>query len=126
MKSKTIKAGAGAALITAATLPLAKTQNALAATKCGDTDTFFDWGCTSSGEQITPVLIQILNWLAVGVTIAVIGGIIYGAIIYTTSGGNSEQSKKAMGIIYNAFIALALYFAMWALLNWLVPGGIFN
>lgn len=92
---------------------------------CG-VDTFFNWGCDSgSGEQITPVLITILNWLAVGVTLAVIGGIIYGAIMYTTSGGNSQQSQKAMGIIRNAFIALIMYFAMWALLNWLVPGGLF-
>lgn len=91
---------------------------------CG-VNTFFDWGCSGSGEQITPVLITILNWLAVGVTLAVIGGIIYGAIMYTTSGGNSQQSQKAMGIIRNAFIALVMYFAMWALLNWLVPGGLF-
>ncbi len=125
MKSKTLKASVGAIFVAVVASALLHTRDALAAT-CGGVTTFFEWGCTSSGEQITPVLVQILNWLAVGVTIAVIGGIIYGAIMYTTSGGNSEQSKKAMGIIYNAFIALALYFAMWALLNWLVPGGIFN
>jgi hypothetical protein len=62
----------------------------------------------------------------VGVTIAVIGGIIYGAFMYATSGGNSSQSQKAMGIIRNAIIALVLYFAMWSSLNWLIPGGLFN
>jgi len=97
------------------------------AASCGSTPTFFNWGCPGgTGEQITPVLKQILNWLAVGVTIAVIGGVIYGAVLYTSSGGNQEQAKKAMGIIRNAVVALVMYFAMFAFLNWLVPGGLFN
>jgi hypothetical protein len=58
--------------------------------------------------------------------LAVVGGIIYGAIMYTTSGGSPERSKQAMGIIQNAIMALVLYFAMWAVLNWLTPGGLFN
>ena len=86
------------------------------------TPTFFNWG----GGGITGLLATILNWMAIGVAIAVVGGIIYGAIMYTTSGGNQEQTKKSMGIIRNAIIALILYFAMWALLNWLIPGGLFS
>jgi hypothetical protein len=93
---------------------------------CG-TDTFFDWGCDDSGnEQVTPLLITIINWLAVGVSIVVIAGIIYGGIIYTTSGGNPEQAKRAISIIRNAIIALLMFFAMWSLLNFLTPGGMFN
>jgi hypothetical protein len=97
---------------------------------CG-TDTFFNWGCkqtkaTYKEEQITPFLITILNWLAIGVTIAVIAGIIFGAVQYTTSGGNPAQAQKAIGLIRNAVIALILYFARWALLNFLVPGGLFS
>jgi uncharacterized membrane protein len=88
------------------------------------TETFFDWGCNNAG--ITGMLITILNWLAIGVAVAVLGGVIYGAILYTTAAGNAEQTKRAIGAIRNAFIALVLYFAMWAFLNWLVPGGLFN
>ncbi len=127
MKSKTVKTSASMALVAAVTLPLVKTQAAFAANSDCGVDTFFNWGCsTGSGDKVTVVLIQVLNWLAVGVTLAVIGGVIYGSIMYTTAGGNPQQSQKAMGIIRNAFIALVMYFAMWALLNWLVPGGIFN
>jgi hypothetical protein len=90
---------------------------------CG-TDTFFNWGC--NGKGIEGLLIAIINWLAIGVAIAVLGGVIYGAILYTTAGGNTEQAKRSLGIIRNAFIALLMYFAMWAVLNWLVPGGLFN
>jgi uncharacterized membrane protein len=84
--------------------------------------TFFNWGCGG----IEGLLIGIVNWMAVGVAIAVLGGVIYGAVLYTSAGGNTEQTKRALGIIRNAFIALLMYFAMWALLNWLVPGGLFN
>jgi len=94
---------------------------------CGTT-TFFNWGCegASEGERINSLLFNILNWMAVGVTVVVVGGVIFGAIMYTSSGGNPEQAKKALGTIRNAVIALFMYFAMWALLNWLIPGGVFN
>ena len=114
----------GAASALSSVITVLGSQQASAA-DCQGTSTFFEWGC-GSGNILENVLIQAINWMAAGVTIAVIGGIIYGAILYTSSGGNPEQSKKAMGIIRNAFIALIMYFAMWALLNWLVPGGLFN
>ena len=95
------------------------------AATCGKTNTFFEWNC-GNGDPIVGLLLTITNWLAIGVIIAVIGGIIYGAILYTTSGGNKAQAEKAIGTIRSAIIALVLYFAMWALLNWLTPGGMFN
>jgi hypothetical protein len=88
--------------------------------------TFFDWGCTGSGEQITPLLITILNWASIGVALAVVGGIIYGGIQYSSSGGDQGRTQAAIKQIRNAVLALVLYFGMWALLNWLVPGGLFN
>lgn len=100
------------------------TNNALAAPDDCGTNTYFDWNC--GGQGIVGLLITIVNWLAIGVAIAVVGGIIYGAILYTSSGGNPEQSKKGIDTIRNAIIALILYFAMWALINFLVPGGLFN
>lgn len=96
--------------------------------KCGDTATFFDWGCSdgSGDNQILNVLGTILNWLAVGVSVAVLIGIVYGAVMYASAGGNEAQTKKAIGIIRNAIIALILYFAMWAILQYLIPGGVFS
>lgn len=72
------------------------------------------------------MLVTISNWLAVGVVIAVIGGIIYGAIMYATSAGDAGKAKSATEIIRNAFIALVLYFLMWAFLQYIVPGGLFG
>ena len=93
---------------------------------CDGTPTFFNWNCNPGEEQITPLFLTIFNFLAVGVSLAVVGGIIYGAITYMTAGGSPDRSKKGMEIIRNAVIALILYFAMFALLNYLVPGGLFS
>ena len=95
---------------------------------CGSTHTFFDWGCNGASDKdsILTVLVTISNWLAAGVVIAVIGGIIYGAIMYATSAGDAGKAKSATEIIRNAFIALILYFLMWAFLQYIVPGGLFG
>ena len=95
---------------------------------CGSANTFFDWGCNGASDKdsILTVLVTISNWLAAGVVIAVIGGIIYGAIMYATSAGDAAKAKSATEIIRNAFIALVLYFLMWAFLQYIVPGGLFN
>lgn len=95
---------------------------------CGGAHTFFDWGCNGASDKdsILTVLVTISNWLAAGVVIAVIGGIIYGAIMYATSAGDAAKAKSATDIIRNAFIALVLYFLMWAFLQYIVPGGLFG
>lgn len=95
---------------------------------CGSAHTFFDWGCNGASDKdsILTVLVTISNWLAAGVVIAVIGGIIYGAIMYATSAGDAGKAKSATEIIRNAFIALILYFLMWAFLQYIVPGGLFS
>ena len=98
-----------------------------AAENCGNVQTFFNWGCPDDGETaIYSVLGKILDWLAMGVAIAVVIGIIYGAIMYMTAGGNEGQAKNAIGIIRNALIALILYFAMYSILNFIIPGGLFT
>lgn len=104
---------------------VAPTGNAYAA-ECGDTATFFDWGCGTGDNEILSVLGTILNWLAMGVGIAVLIGIIVGAVMYTTANGNEAQAKKALGYIRNAIIALILYFGMWAIIQYLIPGGVFG
>jgi hypothetical protein len=72
------------------------------------------------------LLMIIFNILSVGVALAVVGGIIYGGIINSTSSGDQGKTQEAVVRIRNAVIALLMYFAMWATLNWLVPGGVFN
>ena len=83
-------------------------------------------GATVTDTGLWGVLIIAINILTAGVGIAAIGGIIYGAILYTSAGGSPEQVKKAMGIITNVVIGVVAYALMFAGLNFLIPGGIFN
>lgn len=72
------------------------------------------------------ILLLAINILTAGVGVVALGGIVYGAILYISAGGSPEQVKKAMGIFTNVAIGVVAYAAMFALLNFLVPGGLFN
>lgn len=81
--------------------------------------------CTGAGlEGIGSVLKLVLNILSVGIGIVAVGGIVYGAILYTSARDNSGQTQQAIGIIRNVVIGLLLYIFMVSILNWLVPGGV--
>jgi hypothetical protein len=72
------------------------------------------------------ILLVAINILTAGIGVVAIGGIVYASIMYTTAGGNAEQTKKAMGIITNIVIGVLAFALMFALLNFLIPGGLFN
>lgn len=72
------------------------------------------------------ILLLAINILTAGIGVVALGGIVYASIMYISAGGSPEQVKKAMGIIMNIVIGIIAYAAMYALLNFLVPGGLFN
>lgn len=69
-------------------------------------------------------LIGIIRFLSAGVGIAVVGGIVWGGIMYAAGRDNPGQTQRATAIIVNALIGLLLYIFMFAILNFLIPGGI--
>ena len=71
------------------------------------------------------ILKMVINIMTTGVGILAVGGIVYGSILYTSAGGSSDQTKKAIGIITNVVIGLIAYALMYAITNFLVPGGLF-
>lgn len=73
---------------------------------------------------IWKLLKLVVNIMTAGAGILAIGGIVYGSVMYTTAGGNQEQVKKARSILTNVVIGILAFAAMWALLNWLLPGGL--
>lgn len=83
-------------------------------------------GTGANGSSITALLLYILNFMAVGVGIAVVAGIAWGGFMYTQAGGDSGKTKQAVSIIINSVIGLVLFIFMYALANFLVPGGIFT
>ena len=118
----------------ASTTPAKKPDPAgTAINKCGSVDTAFSYGCdgadSGSGGNTNPifqVLFFIVNILAIGVGMAAIGGVIYGAILYTSAGDNGEQTKKGINAVVNAVLGVILFAFMYAILNFLVPGGLFS
>ena len=60
------------------------------------------------------------------VGILVVIGLLSGAVQYSASGGNPQAATKAKSRMSNAVIALIAFAFLYALLQWLIPGGIFN
>jgi hypothetical protein len=72
------------------------------------------------------LLLMAINILTAGIGILAVAGIVYGSVLYASAGGSPEQVKKAMGIISNVVIGIVAYALMYALLNFLIPGGLFD
>lgn len=100
-------------------------QSVMAQQSCGGVDTSV-LSCDDNANGVWSLLVLAINILTAGVFIAAIGGIVYGAILYTTAGGNQEQVKKARTLILNVVIGMVAFAMMFAALQWLVPGGLFN
>lgn len=79
--------------------------------------------CTEE-DGITFLIKTSISILTVLIAIAAVIGIIYGAVLYTSSGGNAENTKKARGIITNTIIGIVAYALMYVILNFLIPGGL--
>ncbi len=91
--------------------------------KCDNVDVTKD-GTENTG--LWSLLLTAINILVAGVGIVALAGVIYGGILYTSSGGSPEQIKKARTVITNVVIGVIAFAGMYALLNFIIPGGVFN
>ncbi len=110
---------------------VATPMTAQALESCGGVDTAII-SCEQGGEGkgakntgLWGILLLAINILVTGVGVVALAGIVYGAILYTSAGGSQEQVKKAMTVFTNVVIGVIAFAGMWALLNFLVPGGVF-
>lgn len=97
-----------------------------AAMKCSDIKTSIIKCDAAGGNPIMNLLVDLLNFLAIGVGIAVVGGIVFGGITYIRSNGNSSVAQQGITIIVNSVVGLLLFIFMYAIINFLVPGGLFS
>lgn len=58
--------------------------------------------------------------------LACLGGFVWGTIMYMTARANAGQTEKARMVMLNSIIGLLLFIFMFAILQFLVPGGIFT
>jgi hypothetical protein len=68
----------------------------------------------------------LVNLLSAMVGVVVVITVIRGAIEYTTSAGDPAKAAAGKKNITNALVGLAAYVMLYALLQFLIPGGIFN
>lgn len=105
--------------------------------RCGNEDsgssvrTRFDFGCLgNSGPDdmgpIEDVLYAIIRFLSIGVGIVIIGSIILAGIQYSTSEGNPETTQASKNRIQSAVVGLLIYIFAFAIVQFLVPGGVFR
>lgn len=120
--SMKIKQTALVAILVAASLTLIVAPVALA--DCGGVKTSII-NCTDS-SGVWGILKVAINILTAGVGVLAVGGIVYGSVLYTSSGGSLEQVRKAKGILLNTVIGIAAYALMFSFLNYLIPGGLFQ
>ena len=110
---------------------LAESNNPLDGDDCAGVETaFIKCDAKNSGSTedngIWALLLMVVNIMTAGVGILAVAGIVYGAVLYTTAEDKADQVKKATDIITNVVIGLLLFSLMWAGLNFVVPGGVFQ
>ena len=78
------------------------------------------------GGGIFEVLNIVLTVLTYGVGIAATVGFVIAGFQYLTARDNEGQVAKAKQRMLQIVIGLFLYAMLWALLNFLLPGGLFS
>ena len=130
MKKLLLFVGAVIATSVATVLTVGFQATPVMAADCGGVETaYIDCGdgvdnSTVETSAIWRVLEIVLNIMIGGVAIAAVGGIVYAAIIYASAQDNASQVSQAKEMIRNVIIGLALFIAMWAGLQYLIPGGV--
>jgi hypothetical protein len=76
-----------------------------------------------ANNKIVKDINAIINFLAAGVGIVVVGAIIVGGIQYAIAGNNPSNVTAAKKRITDALIALLAFICLYACLEWLIPGG---
>jgi Type IV secretion system pilin len=80
----------------------------------------------ANGGVIVAYLKQILLFLSAGVGIVVLLMLTIAGVQYITAAGQPEQVKAAKTRIQNAITGLVLFLIAFAVLNLIIPGGIFT
>ena len=63
--------------------------------------------------------------MAGGVGIAALGGLVYGSTLYASANGKPDQLQKATAVFTGIIYGVITFAAMWSILNFLIPGGVF-
>lgn len=79
-----------------------------------------------SSNPIVGRLDQIIKFLSAGVGIIIVGSIIVAGIQYAMGGNQPQVLTAARNRIINSILALFAFLLIFAFLQWIIPGGLFN
>lgn len=104
--------------------------------QCGGVDsdpveTSFNFGCLGASapndmNPITDLILSFVRFFSAGVGLIVVASIIVAGIQYSSSEGNPEATQAAKSRVRNALIGLIIYIFGFAIIQFLVPGGLFT
>lgn len=80
---------------------------------------------SGAGDELNDWINNSINVLSAAVGLVIVGSIIFAGIQYQTARDNAQQVTAAKNRIAMAILSLMLYFFAYAILQWLIPGGIF-
>jgi len=84
-------------------------------------ETTIDIGCQGRGNPVTDLMFAVIRFLTNGVGIVIVGSLIYGGIMYSTSGDSPETNAKAKKRIRSNIVALMIFIFAYAILNYVIP-----
>ena len=83
-----------------------------------------DANVTANNCGIVKYIVIFINTLTALAGVAIVGSIVYGGIQYSMAGSDPQKVAASKDRIRNAIIALILLLFGFAILNYLVPGGV--
>lgn len=81
---------------------------------------------TKCDSIFTTYLTPVIQLLSAAVGVIVVAVIIFSGIQFSSSGGDPQAVASAKSHIQSAVVALIAFIFLWAFLNFLIPGGVFN
>lgn len=99
--------------------------------------TSFNFGCLGTAyakkhegqvnmSPIMDLVLSFVRFMSIGVGIVIAISMIFSGLQYTMSEGNADATQKAKNRIRSAALGFVIYLFTFAILQFLIPGGIFN
>ena len=95
------------------------------AAQCGGANTSII-NCDNEEGGVFHILYFVINIFSIGVGILGVIGISVAGVQVLTANGNTEQVKKARNRIWQIVLGLVVYVGLFAIIQWLLPGGLLN
>ena len=87
--------------------------------------TSINFGCKGIGNPVNDIVFAVLRFLSVGVGFIIVGSLMYAGIQYIFSRDDPSAVSAAKTRIQHTIIALLMYIFAYAILNFILPGGLF-